>query len=252
MATKIYRLLNSNAKTYVLQSEHKPKVPLQYYDAKEGIKRAIRYCTNYNTPFIDEQMKDGQDNKYYQAMVGRIIFKDGFLYVDETETGLLNFLDVTPHNGVIFELIDVKAKAIEELAEYEILDQAIEEYKKMSDENIPNIYSLFYDKEEEELAIMRSKVRSYIQNNPKKFMKTISTEDISMRKLVASYFDNGYLKKGRKTPQGITVRYNLTKPENKDVLCTVPPKNKDVIKYVMDYIESNDKARELINQEITQ
>ena len=59
--------------TYVLQSKSTRKKPLLWFDEEKGVNREMRYASNQNSIFMDEQDSN--------AILEHIIFEDGVLYV---------------------------------------------------------------------------------------------------------------------------------------------------------------------------
>ena len=59
--------------TYTLKSRHTEKYPLLYFDQESNTQRALRYATNQNSPFVDEQKGE--------VTLKHIMFKDGSLFV---------------------------------------------------------------------------------------------------------------------------------------------------------------------------
>lgn len=115
---RTYHQIGKRSVSLSLKVKHDSKNSLIYIDdtVDPPKQRQLRYCTNYDTPFVDEQ----GDN----PVIGRINLKDGVLQVPAHEVGLQRFLDVTPENGVIFEEFDPQAKAQEELSREEQLFKA--------------------------------------------------------------------------------------------------------------------------------
>ena len=57
--------------TYVLQSKSTRKKPLLWWDEEKGVNREMRYASNQNSIFMDEQDSN--------AILEHIIFEDGVL-----------------------------------------------------------------------------------------------------------------------------------------------------------------------------
>jgi len=70
---RMYIVIGQAPLTLTISSKHTSRHPLLYFDKEKGLQRELRYATNQNSPFIDEQ--NGQ------ATLGHIMFKDGALYV---------------------------------------------------------------------------------------------------------------------------------------------------------------------------
>ena len=105
---KQYRLRRDTAPLcFMLNSNHNKRSPLLYFDEEQGVNRPLRYARNQKSPFEDEQ--DGN------AILEPVVFEDGFLMVDRSNQVLQEFLSYHPGNGMIFEEIDNKKDAAEEL-----------------------------------------------------------------------------------------------------------------------------------------
>ena len=108
--------------TYVLQSKSTRKKPLLWFDEEKGVNREMRYASNQNSIFMDEQDSN--------AILEHIIFEDGVLYVPKTNQPLQKLLSLYhPRKGYVYEEKDEVAEAKEELVsietEMEALNKAI-------------------------------------------------------------------------------------------------------------------------------
>ena len=72
--------------TYKIPSKHTTRHPLLWYDEKTQEQREIRYATNQNSPFKDEQKGE--------ATLGHIVFRDGSLYVKKQNQALQKILSL--------------------------------------------------------------------------------------------------------------------------------------------------------------
>ena len=92
---------------YVLKSDEKPLSyymktrGIYYFDEEAGYEREIMYCENQNTPFVDEFKG--------QIRPGRIVFRNGVLYVPKHKVMLQKFLSVY-HPKANKEWFEVKPK----------------------------------------------------------------------------------------------------------------------------------------------
>ena len=66
--------------TLTIPGKHSRKHPLLWYDPETKEQREIRYATNQNSPF--------RDNQKGEATLGHIIFKDGALTVPKANQSL--------------------------------------------------------------------------------------------------------------------------------------------------------------------
>ena len=91
----------------VIPSRHSAKKPLLWFDKEKGINRELRYATNQNSIFVDEQ-------KGYSTL-GRIVFRQGKLMVEPNQPQLAKFLEHHPLNGKVFERYDAVEEAVDDL-----------------------------------------------------------------------------------------------------------------------------------------
>ena len=83
---RMYIVVGQAPLTLTISSKHTARHPLLYFDKEKGIQREIRYATNQNSPFVDEQSG--------QATLGHIMFKDGALYVKKEKQNLQKLLSL--------------------------------------------------------------------------------------------------------------------------------------------------------------
>ena len=72
--------------TYTLSSRHSRRYPLLYFDEETGAQRELRYATNQNSPFVDEQ--EGT------VTLEHIVFRDGVLMVPKEKQALQKLLSL--------------------------------------------------------------------------------------------------------------------------------------------------------------
>ena len=81
-----YYLVGKQPLTYTIPSRHSTKRPLLWFDPELNEQREIRYATNMNSVFVDEQKGE--------ATLGHIMFKDGHLYVPKEFQSLQKLLSI--------------------------------------------------------------------------------------------------------------------------------------------------------------
>ena len=70
--TRVYYLLHDiTPLTFTLQTKHSTQYPLLYFDKSTNTQRELRYATNQNSPFVDEQKGE--------VTLGHVIFEEGML-----------------------------------------------------------------------------------------------------------------------------------------------------------------------------
>jgi len=81
-----YYLVGKQPLTYTIPSRHSTKRPLLWFDPEKKEQREIRYATNMNSVFVDEQKGE--------ATLGHIMFKDGHLHVPKEFQSLQKLLSI--------------------------------------------------------------------------------------------------------------------------------------------------------------
>ena len=77
---------NKSPLTLTIPSKHTRKSPLLWFDRDKREQRELRYATNMNSPFVDEQKGE--------ATLGHITFRDGVLSVPEENQILQKLLSL--------------------------------------------------------------------------------------------------------------------------------------------------------------
>ena len=79
-------ILRNNKKPIIfsLAGKHSSKAPLLWFDNENGVQRELKYATNQNSPFVDEQKGE--------TTLGRIVFRDGQLQVPKENQCLQKLL----------------------------------------------------------------------------------------------------------------------------------------------------------------
>ena len=104
--------------TMRIPSKHSRKVPMLWYDEETNTQRELRYATNMNSCFKDEQ--DGE------ATMGTILFKDGALVVPKNNQALQKLLSLYhPLKGKKYDEFDSTVIANDELDMMELQIDAL-------------------------------------------------------------------------------------------------------------------------------
>ena len=80
---------NKNPFTLPIPGKHTRKHSLLYFDEKTGVQRELRYATNQDSPFVDEQKGE--------CTMGHIRFREGTLKVKKQQQNLKNCFLYTIH-----------------------------------------------------------------------------------------------------------------------------------------------------------
>lgn len=113
-----YTLGSKQPLTMRIPSQHNKKYPLLWFDEETGKQRELRYATNMNSCFKDEQ--EGE------ATLGHIVFKDGSLFVPKRYQALQKLLSLYhPLKGKRYSETDDVAEAADELDYMQLEIQAL-------------------------------------------------------------------------------------------------------------------------------
>jgi len=109
MKDRVYFLKGDKSPlTLTIPGKHTRKHALLYFDKESGKQKEIRYATNMDSPFVDEQKGE--------VTMGHIRFDDGFLRVPQSKQNLQKLLSLYhPLKGRIYEEYSALEEAEDEL-----------------------------------------------------------------------------------------------------------------------------------------
>lgn len=208
---KVYKLKNGNPLSYTLASRNNPRFPLMWFDEKNNINRALRYASNQNSPFEDEQ--DGN------AIIEPIVFEDGFLRVPKNNPVLQQFLHYHPLNGTIFEEVDKEKDAAAEVNDLNLEIEALIEAKQLSIEQIETLTRVMFGKDPSTVstAELKRDILVFAKREPREFLNILNDPELKFQAKIRLFFENKLLvlRNGEKE-----VWFNT--PTNKKKMMSVP------------------------------
>ena len=184
---KVYKLKIGNPLSYTLASRNHPRFPLMWYDEKNNVNRALRYCTNQKSPFEDEQ--DGN------FIVEPIIFEDGFLRVPKNNPVLQQFLHYHPLNGLIFTEVDKEKDAAAEVEDLDLEIEALVEAKQLSIDQIETLTRVMFGKDPSTVstAELKRDILVFAKRDPKEFLNILNDPELKFQAKVRTFFENKLL-----------------------------------------------------------
>ena len=204
--TRIYKIegRGHNTPFVRIQGEDRPpKKRLLHFDKEQNKQRAIRYVSNFDSPFIDEQDASGWDLR-----PEAIVFEYGNLIVDEHQVALQKFLEVHPWNmknggngSIVFLEFDPEAQAKEEvdvmLVEAKATAAALEADLATSEAVLrphlgANMYNMKSDRLTRELLLLAKKMPAQFLediNNDKLLLEGVAYTAIDFK--ICNLADNG-------------------------------------------------------------
>jgi hypothetical protein len=175
--------------TYVLQSKSTRKKPLLWWDEEKGINREMRYASNQNSIFMDEQDSN--------AILEHIIFEDGVLFVPKTNQPLQKLLSLYhPKKGYVYEEKDHIAEAKEELVSIETEMEALNTAVSIEIEQAEAILRVELGSKVNNMSSSELKRDLYLfaRKNPVLFLDLVQDENVILRNLAVKAKEMGVIK----------------------------------------------------------
>ena len=207
---RLYELSGRNKPlVYSVLSKHSSRRPLLWFDEKLGYNRELRYATNMASPFKDEQKGD--------ATLGRIIFRNGKLFVDKKDQCLQKLMSLYhPMLNETYKEYSAVEEAVDDLAYLEYELQALNLARSLDIEDCEAILRAEIGSEVNNLTSKEVKRDVFLmaKRNPSLFLQLANDENVELRNFGAKCVEANLL------VLSSDQRY-FTFP-NKKKVCTVP------------------------------
>ena len=161
---------------FTLPSRHTGRKPLLWFDEKNGIQRELRYATNQNSPFADEQKGT--------STLGRIIFRDGQLFVPKSQIALQKLLSLYhPLANVLYYEYNPVKESADELDYINLEIDALVTAKQLEIEQVEAILRVEIGSKVDKLSSSELKrdILVFAKRNPKLFMDLANDENVELR-----------------------------------------------------------------------
>ena len=165
-----------NPLTYTISSRHSRRFPLLWFDEETKDQKELRYATNQNSPFVEEQKGE--------ATLGHIMFKNGTLTVSKEKQNLQKLLSIYhPMLNKKYREFDAVVVAVNELDTLELQVEAMTAAMAMDVDQAEAVLRV-------ELGSKVSKMTSkeikrdlllYARNNPELFLDLANDDNIQLR-----------------------------------------------------------------------
>ena len=162
--------------TLKIPSRHSSRHALLYYDEKTNEQREIRYATNQNSPFKDEQKGE--------VTLGHIVFKDGSLFVPKRNQVLQKILSLYhPLKNKIYNELDQIEVAKDDLFELELEIDALNAAKNIDIDQAEAILRVEIGSKVSEMSSKELKrdLLLFAKNNPKLFLNLANDDNVQLR-----------------------------------------------------------------------
>ena len=194
---------------FSILSKHSAKRPLLWFDEKLGYNRELRYATNMASPFVDEQKGE--------ATLGRIVFRNGKLFVDKNDQCLQKLLSLYhPMLNEKYSEYNKVEEAVDELAYLEYELEALNLAKSIDIEDAEAILRAEIGSEVNNLTSKELKRDVFLmaRRNPSLFLQLAQDENVELRNFGAKCVESGLIK--------LSADQRVFTYPNDKKLCTVP------------------------------
>jgi hypothetical protein len=186
---RTYYLLGKSPLTFTVASKHTGRNPMLWFDINTGEQRELRYATNQNSPFVDEQKG--------QVTLGHIIFRDGSLFVPKEKQNLQKLLSLYhPERNIVYSEFDAEIVAKDELSDLELEIDALNLAKEIDVDMAEAIMRVEIGSEVNSMSSKELKrdLLLFARKNPRLFMNLASDENVHLRNIAVVAAESGIIK----------------------------------------------------------
>ena len=175
--------------TYTLGARNSRRYPLMWFDESTGTQREIRYATNQNSCFVDEQKGE--------IILGHIIFEDGALVVPKEKQNLQKLLSIFhPKKSIIYNELEPMKVAEDELDQ---INFEIDALNLAKDIEIDHAEAILRVEKGSRVADMSSKeikrdLLLMAKKNPAGFIAIANDENVGLRNVGIKAVEQGIIK----------------------------------------------------------
>jgi hypothetical protein len=173
---RYYLLGGKEPLTYTLGSKNTSRFPLLWFDEITGIQRELRYATNQNSPFVDEQKGE--------CTLGHVIFEDGVLAVPKQKQNLQKLLSLYhPRKGAVYQEWEAEAVAQDALEDINLELDAMITAKEM---DIDHAEAVLRVEKGSQVSLLSSKelrrdLLLMAKKNPASFLEIAKDDNVGLR-----------------------------------------------------------------------
>ena len=175
--------------TYKIPSRHTARHALLWYDKKNKEQREIRYATNQNSPFKDEQKGE--------ATLGHIVFRDGSLLVKKENQALQKILSLYhPLKNSRYKEVDEEIEAQDELVDLELEIDALNMARNIDVDQAEAILRVEMGSKVSEMSSKEIKrdLLVFAKKNAKLFLDLANDENVQLRNFAIKATEAGIIK----------------------------------------------------------
>jgi hypothetical protein len=162
--------------TYTLASKHSKRFPLIYFDKETGKQRELRYATNQNSPFVDEQ--NGM------VTLDHVVFRNGTLSVPKEKQSLQKLLSMYhPYRNKKYKELDTVVEATNEIEDIEIEFAALSAARDLDIDHCEAILRVEIGSRVSDMSSSEVKrdLLIFAKRNPNLFLELVNDENVELR-----------------------------------------------------------------------
>ena len=174
--------------TYTMASRHSQRASLLWFDEERGEQRELRYATNQNSPFMDEQKGE--------ATLGRIVFRNGKLLVPKESQNLQKLMSLyhPALNARYYEFSKV-AVAEDQLLDLELEVDAMIAARNMDIDQMEAILRVELGSEVSNMTTKEVKkdLLLFAKHNPGLLLDLANDENVMLRNFAVKATEEGHI-----------------------------------------------------------
>ena len=183
-----YYLIKGEPLTHTIPSKHTRRFPLVWFDPDKGYERELRYATNQQSVFVDEQQG--------QVTLKHVVFNSGILSVKKEKRNLQEFLAKHPHRNIIFREHDKIVQATDEVGDLETQLLAMNAASEMDIDFAEAILRVELGSSVTSMSSKEIKrdVLLFAKHNPELFIDLANDENVQLRNVGIVAVENNIIK----------------------------------------------------------
>ena len=186
---RMYIVVGHAPLTLTISSRHTSRHPLLWFDEEQRMQRELKYATNQNSPFADEQKGE--------STLGHIMFKDGVLFVKKEQQNLQKLLSLYHplRNNKYYEHNAV-AIAEYELDDLEIQIDAMMAARSMEVDAAEAILRVEIGSKVSEMTSKEIKrdLLLFAKRNPDLFIELANDDNVQLRNVAVKAIEAGIIR----------------------------------------------------------
>jgi hypothetical protein len=164
--------------TLTIPGKHTRKHALLYFDKETGNQKELRYATNHDSPF--------KDNQKGEATMGHIMFRNGDLRVPKEQQNLQKLLSLYhPLRNKLYQEYDPVEEAYDDLEMLDLQTDAAVFAREMDIDDAEAILRVEIGSEVSKLSSKEIKrdLRLFANRNPELFLELAQDDNVGLRNI---------------------------------------------------------------------